>query len=59
MLTENDTLVSKYLDFEVYANIRGLTMLQRGINVTAVNIHGLQFCVEVKGVTSPKPGTNR
>jgi hypothetical protein len=61
MLTENDitTYLVSYLESVGYTQVVGLTTLQRGIDVTALNTDGKKVCIEVKGETSSKVGTKR
>lgn len=61
MLTENDitNYLVVYLKNIGYTEVNGLTTLERGIDVTAINNKGEKVCIEVKGETSSKVGTKR
>lgn len=61
MLNENDitNLLVNYFESCGYKNVIGLTTTQKGIDVTAIDNEGQRVCIEVKGETSSKIGTNR
>ena len=61
MLTENDitNYLVDYLKTVGYTQVNGITTLDRGIDITAVNTKGKKVCIEVKGETSSRVGTPR
>lgn len=61
MLTENDIIeiLVEYFRTLGYTDIKSMSTLQRGIDITALNSKGIRLCIEAKGETSSKPLSNR